>query len=302
MKKSFLKYLLTFIIIIFFIDYGCGILMEKEFKKINFSDYGTINKNLKVNAEVVVLGSSRAQHHYNPHELSKILDNSCYNLGLGGNGVFYNYAILKEIIKNTPPKAVVLDLSPNVIIDEKSYTKLNLFLPYYSNNDAFKEIIELNPKFSKLELISNLYIYNSTIYHILRSINKIDSIDNELGYKPLEGIIDVNNFAPYHLENEKMGDNKTKYLLKIIALCKENKIKLVSVISPTYLKFDRSNTIINKLDSILKTNDVKLYDFSDYPEFYKKQIFFKDQLHLNKEGANLFSKSIAKVIRTELIN
>lgn len=295
MKQS-IKYSILFFGLIVIIDLISGVIFENLFKQIKFGDYGVLNKSLSSDSEILILGSSRAVHHYNPKIFSKGLNKSCYNAGFGGQGLFLNYALLKERIKSQPPKIIILDLAPNIIDDNKTYNKLNLLLPYYKTHLAFKEIIQLNPEFSKLELVSSLYVYNSTLYDFIRSLLLKEKKSN-FGFVPLEGQINENKFSPFILENEKMDNNKITYLNKIINLCETENIRLISVISPTYLKFDQKNRIIDKLKTILNKKNIEFYDYSNDTSFYQKKVFFKDQLHLNEVGADIFSNDLAEKIK-----
>jgi len=180
-------------------------------------------------------------------------------------------------------------LSPNVIIDNKSYTKLNTLLPYYKNYSSFKEIILLDSKFSKLELISNLYVYNSVLYDFSRDIFD-KNINDKNGYVPLEARMNEKDYRPIYLEKEYFDPNKIIYIKKIINLCKIKNIKLISVISPTYDKYDVNNTIINEIRDIFNSENIEFYDYSDFSKLYKRPEFFKDQLHMNNWGLIYFQK------------
>ncbi len=295
MMYSNIKNIILFFSLIVFVDFAGGYFLKKHFFNISSGTYGRINEGLKSDSKVLILGSSRAMHHYDPNILSKNLNISCYNSGLGGHGLFYEYAVLNERIKNNSPDIVILDLSPNILIDNRSYSKLNLFLPYYNKYQSFKEIIKLDPKFSNLELISNLYIYNSTGYDFIKNYLQ-KSIKNNNGYIPLQDQVNPNDFIPFFLQSEKIDKTKIDYLNKIISLCKKNNIKLIGVVSPTFIKFDRNNRIINKLDSIFKNHNIDFYNYSDFPKLYKKPIYFRDQLHMNRLGAEEFSKDISNKI------
>ena len=299
MKKT-LIYIILFLGFIVVIDYSSGIYIEHKFSKISFGDYGTINRGISTKAEIIILGSSRAQHHYNPDVINSSLKKSIYNTGLGGHGLFYNYAVLHEILKTNKPEMVVLDISPNIIVDPQAYSKLNILLPYYDQSEAFREIIQLNPKFSRLELFSNLYVYNSTLYDLLRTtFSKSNTIEN--GYKPLNGEIDENNFSPFYLEaKDEMDSNQMLYLSKIIELCQTNNITFLGIVSPTYKKFDVSNRIIYNVDSIFTKNNLHLYDYSSYVPLYNKSKYFKDQLHLNMEGTAIFSEEISRILSSNI--
>ncbi len=295
MKNSYIKYFALFIGLILVIDIVGGSLLKTQFQKISFGTYGKINNSLKSNPEILILGSSRAMHHYNSSIFSKNTKLFCYNTGLGGYGLFYNYAILKEKTKSNSLKVVIIDLSPNVIVDDKSYVKLNMLLPYYKEYYSFEEIIRLDSEFSKLELISNMYLYNSTLYDLFKS-NIGNKIDDNYGFSPLKGEINKKNFKPFYYQNEKIDQNKFIYLNKIIKICNLNNIKLIGVISPTYLKYDTNNIIINKIKEIFKSNSLKLYDYSIFPKIYGSPKYFKDQLHMNFTGANIFSENLSNKI------
>jgi len=72
MKKAYFKYIVLFFGIIIFIDFVGGIILKKYFEKISFGTYGIVNSSLKSNAEILILGSSRAMHHYNSEIISEI--------------------------------------------------------------------------------------------------------------------------------------------------------------------------------------------------------------------------------------
>ncbi len=299
MKNSNIKYIILFISTILFVDVVDGNLLKRQFQKISSGTYGKINNSLRSNSELLILGSSRAMHHYNPNILSKNTELSCYNTGLGGYGLFYNYAILNEQVKIHSPKVVIIDLSPNVIVDDKSYTKLNMLLPYYKDYNSFQEIIRLDPKFSKLEVISNMYLYNSTLYNLFRS-NFGKKVDDNNGFEPLNSKINEMNFAPFNFRNEQIDPNKLIYLKKIISICNLYNIKLIGVVSPTYLKYDSNNIIINRFKEIFYANNLEFYDYSDFFRLYKDPKYFKDQLHMNQSGAEIFSEDLSNKIMNGL--
>ena len=187
MNNSDLKYILFFFGLILLLDLTIGNIFHHNFHKIRFGDYGAINGSLKSDADIFILGSSRASHHYDPKIISKKLNKTCHNAGIDGYGVFLSYAILKERIQIKKPELIILDLSPNIIIDKNSYSKLNRLLPYYQKYTSFKEIIELNAEFSKLETISSLYMYNSILYYFIRNYFS-ENTDTNSGYLSRETI------------------------------------------------------------------------------------------------------------------
>ncbi len=276
-------------------DFLAGILMENVFPDITFGTYGKINTSLKAKQEILILGSSRAQHHYDPDVVSAETGMTCYNTGLGGYGLLYNYALFNELIKQHKPEVVILDLSPNVIIDPKTYMKLNIFMPYFFTYSSFNEIVHLDPDFSKFKTVFKINVYNSTFYDLFRGIVSNETADN--GYKGLQAQLNTTTYIPKRLIPEGKFDSlKKEYFEKIIDLSIQREIRLLCVVSPTYEKFDADNRIIDEMESLVKSKGLDFYDYSDYWELYKKPQYFKDQLHLNDVGARAFSKLIAEEI------
>ena len=293
MKRS-IKYLLIFVLLFFVLDFITGLVMERIFPEITFGTYGKVNKSLCAEEEILIFGSSRAQHHYDPDIIINETGMSCYNTGLGGYGLFYNYTLLNEIIVNHKPKIVILDLSPNVIVDQGSFSKLNFFLPYYFDYLSFNEIIQLDPDFSKFKTIFKTYVYNSTFYYCIRTAFTDDKQGN--GYRGLLPQLDTNTYKPMQLSSHEIfGNIKNIYLNKLINIAIQHNIRLICIVSPTFEKFDVHNRIIGEMERMIKEKGVEFYDYSDFDKLYKKPEYFKDQLHMNVHGVEIFNREVSNL-------
>lgn len=293
--KSNIKYILTFIFFIIIVDLLIGFISYNKISKVNTRFFGEINNSINSTCDILILGSSRAKNHYNSSIISDSLKLETYNAGYGGYGLFFNYAVLKEYLRNNNNvKVVILDISPHtMLLGEESYSKLDKFLPFYYKYDSFKEIIELNPEFSKLRLLFNLYIYNSTAYDFLIDGELTNNENN--GFQPLDGQLNVDKYIPMqYQESDILDNNKLMYLSKIIDLCDTSDVKLITIISPTYSKFDVNNVIINQIEKIMESNNILFFNYSDDLEFNGKVIYFRDQLHLNKYGTTKYTNKVIK--------
>ena len=292
-------YILIFFLFIFITDNIIGVISYNSLPKIRYGFLGKVNSGLTDYSNLFILGSSRAMHHYNSRLIQQNLGLSVYNAGIGGYGLFLNYAMLStRIEENKIPDIVILDIAPNVIDDLKSYEKLNSLLPFYKNYPSFKRIIKLNPSFTKLSLLFNTVVFNSTLYDFVKNLSFLENF--ERGYMPLKSTLDSLSFVGFHLENNKIDKNKLEIYVKLIDLCNKNNIRLFVVVSPCYEKFDVKNIIIDKFRGIAEKNDIVFYDFSSDTTFAEKAYLFKDQLHLNSKGANIFSEIISKKIKNDL--
>ncbi|HEY5369695.1 MAG TPA: hypothetical protein VIJ75_11955 [Hanamia sp.] len=187
-KKLFLS-IGIFTIVCFCLDFVIGTILNKlYFKQQSGLQYRTTYAIEKTNAEVIVLGSSRANHHYVPAVFENILHYSFYNAGKDGSSIFYNYAILKGILKRYKPRIIVLEILKEELGFEKEwYDRLSELLPYYATHPEIRSIILLKSRSERLKLISKIYPYNSSLLTILignTELNKKRRMDLE-GYVPL---------------------------------------------------------------------------------------------------------------------
>ena len=101
MKNDFVKFIVTILIffvsiilcdrIVAFVENKLYLLQDT---KVNYAHQN------KVVADIVILGSSRASHHYVPHIITDSLGLTCVNLGEDGQGILYNYPIAHMVMKN----------------------------------------------------------------------------------------------------------------------------------------------------------------------------------------------------------
>lgn len=287
-----LKHLLLILFITIAFDILLGLISPIYIKSIETGLIGRTNKSLKTNADCIILGSSRALHHYNSEIIANILKVSCQNVGMNGYGLFYNYALLSGILENHYPKTIILDISPNVVTYKESLNKLGKLYPL-KNIDAFSEIINLFPGHNIVLSKSNIYCLNSTVYNMFSSIVKRDDDSINFG---LIGKIDTLNTDFYSIQDSVIDPLKIRYFKKIIEICKSNNINLYCFISPTFAKVDKKDLIINQFKEISEENGILFFDYSDYSQLYKNPIYFKDKLHLNRDGANIYSITVSKVL------
>ena len=126
-KKIFLNITIVFTIV-FVLDLSIGrTLRYFYFKESSGLHYRTTFSMDSTKANILIFGSSRATHHYVPEVFESSLKDSYYNTGRDGNGIFYQLAVLRSILKRYNPKVIILDYYPGslekkVMID---------YLPYY---------------------------------------------------------------------------------------------------------------------------------------------------------------------------
>jgi hypothetical protein len=85
--------IILFLILLAFDRVGGAILRHYYFSQTSGSWYRTTYSIDSTRADILVFGSSRANHHYVPEVFEDSLNMSFYNTGQDGNLILNNYAI-----------------------------------------------------------------------------------------------------------------------------------------------------------------------------------------------------------------
>lgn len=306
--NSFLRFavnLLIFLALIIAIDQMVGKGLEhfyfSEKSGVNFETTYSMDS---TKADVVVLGSSRANHHFIPSIIEDSLHMSCHNAGRSAMGLFYNASVLASILHRYSPKTVILEFSPvELYYDKDGYESLSVLMPYYYRNPEIRSYFDYKSKYETIKFKLHLYAFNSTLHTVVPALLGIDMESEKRavkGYIPLHGELKadkIKNRDKFKAKSESDIDpNKVDALKKIISNCKAKGITLVVIQSPRFhiVKRDVSCDVFDKL---CKEENVCYLDYSNTPPFDKESDLFRDVTHLNDTGATLFTTMVTKELK-----
>ena len=227
--KKLLKNTLLFVIIVAVFDYilgtgftfmrdhaGCGTFQELKYAAEECDD------------DVLIFGSSRALHHYDPKVISDSLNLSCHNFGHEGMCVLYSYGLLQLISSHHVPKIIICDYCRFDSKKEDPLTYLADLRPYYDNpriKSFFQDVVPLE----KVKNLSLLYRFNSKSLQLFNGMMNKKKITN--GFQPLKGHIKKYKETVYGSDVDSV---KYKYMTRMIEWCQENDVQLIFFISPFY--------------------------------------------------------------------
>jgi len=284
------------LIVVFIFDLAIGkTLRHFYFTETSGLHYRTTYSIDSTKADILVFGSSRANHHYVPEVFEDSLKMSFYNTGRDGNTILYNLAVFKSIIKRYTPKIIIFDLMASELnYNIQSYDRLSSLQPYYFQHSEIQDIVKLRGPFESFKLGSSIYPFNSSITTIIvgnLGFNKKRKGDNK-GYIPLFGSIMDTNLT--RSENYIINYDTTKIqaLNYITKTCKSKNIKLVFIQSPFYAR-GKTNASTQLIAEIANNNGSIFFNYLNDPIFIKHPGYFKDINHLNNDGAIYFSTIIA---------
>jgi hypothetical protein len=253
----------------------------------------------ETNQDILILGSSRASNQFDSRVFERNTGLSTYNCGFGGQGLQFSYIQLCESVKRYKPKLVVLDLSPNILMDPGSKDKLKALLPYYKYDTLIFNALTYNDKIEKVKLMSAIYPYNSTIGSLIRGLT-MEFTDSLKGYDPISSNFDTAGIFNKVNEEYNLAEipaAKFADLNNIINACLINEIQLIIVVCPIFQRNKNLDEMIEQIRHVCTANRKILFvDYSKSQIFENKPGLFYDNLHLNDTGSEIFSDSLSREI------
>lgn len=266
-----------------------------------FDKYNTLFVN-KSKYETLILGSSRAESHFDVQAIDEALQTTTYNLGIEGASLPFELDIFKIYLeKSSFPKQIILNLDYHIPkCDNDTVFMFPRFFPYLHNQSLYSALQKRDERmiyFRYLPFYSLAYTGDNYLTAAIRGfLNKPGAYDLSFnkGYAP---VLEQNTipfkqwkYTPY----EACNDAQVYNLLDSIAqMCKQNNAKLHFVLSPLFYKasnqISNKNSILEKIKSKSIANNIPLFDYTS-DVICNDSSLFADPYHLNKKGAELFTK------------
>lgn len=297
--KRFLLKLFCFFVLVFILDVICGSLF-RDLRKSAIGGDTARNEYIanKVTAPMLIFGSSRAIHHYNPRIFKDSLGIDCYNCGQDGMGIITFYGRYKLITQRYIPQLIIYDILTGFdIAEDENYSYLTWLKPYYQYEgiDSIFWKIEANERY---KMFSQMYRYNGKILQML--IDNVANIRIDYnGYRPGKGFMDyeIKKREDKMTPNVEVDSIKMYFWEKFIQECKQNGTQLLFTFSPFYggdEYFIQSNAAILK---IAQTHNIPIISHLNDKDIIHRKDLFSDSFHMNHTGADIFSKKLTREIR-----
>lgn len=244
----------------------------------------------QIDADLVIVGSSRAKNHIDPEILDTVLHTNAYNLGMSGTK-FDLQAAQYNLYRshNKKPNVILFCIDVFSLLPTKRVVMREQYFPFFWDR-RFRDRIFPLIHFTPSERFIPLYRYYS---NDLFGIIKIYPKSLRKGFLA----IDQQWNSP---EINSVPFEKEEHLQAMFELFVDNAVKegvrLVFILPPMYYEKARR---IRALDEMLdyyteigKKDNIPLlnYYFSDIS---KDSTNFQDPNHLNRKGAEAFSKVLA---------
>lgn len=296
MVKFLIKTVL-FLLLLFIIDCVAGKTFTYMVAHAKGGDNGRNNYICnQVNADILVFGSSRAIHHYNPKIISDSLGMTCYNCGQDGNGSILNFGRLQMIFQRYHPKMIIYDVMPkyDLLEGEDNHRFLGWLRAYYDRSGV-TEIFEDIDSTEKYKMLCQMYRYNSKFIQITSDfLHPIQSLGYQ-GFRPLNKNMDMMKVATSdNAIAVKYDSMKIDYLKRFISTAINGDVTVVVAVSPMYNGMGKVS--LKPIEEYCKQKAIRYVDYSCHPKYLHNNRYFCDGGHMNLRGADEFSKDMVKEI------
>lgn len=296
MKKFVLKVLLFFTCVVV-MDFAFGRFFS--YMRAHAKGGSTANCEYIANRcqdDIIILGSSRATHHYVPQIIEDSLGMSCYNCGEEGNGIVLAYGRFKQIVSRHRPNLVVYEVTPGYDYSylEPDVKYLGYLKPYYGQSFIRDIVNDFGGSLISIKMLSKMYQNSDRLLP-----NLVDNIilrDNFKGYEPLYGL----KSTPIQLQKDtkiSMWDShKLQYLERLISDAGKYGIPICFVVSP---RCEQGNdmTQFSPAISLCNKYNVPFINLKNCKGIFDQPSLFQDDYHLNNDGAVQYSSLFVEEIK-----
>lgn len=311
MKKGLSRFCIAVLIILIsvaIVDSAIGKVMDWMLPKIsNQGDTGKTYFSLyDVESPIVIVGSSRASHHYVTQIIEDTLGMSAYNVARDGCFFSYNCCVVNSILDRYSPELIIWENGTDYLFNGFDDPLENLY-PYYKRNKWVTSAIrEELPWTEYVRLSSRIYQYNSVMHRILMRYLRRNAFydETEKGYMPLQpkSLKKALELKPIACNYTELSRTKIERFRATLSRAQEKGVKVVVVDSPMYRLCDVNNESAVEMRKICKMYGTLFLNNSQVPEFINHPEYFNDATHMNSIGSIPYTKYVLRQIKEYLSN
>jgi len=319
--RNFILKIITGFVIISCILYGVDKLATYGLSKSKFNTFKDLNELYEnnINAEIILLGSSRTYVMMNPIIFDSILNMNTYNFGQDGATIHLQKAIFNDVItyNNSSLKLIIQNIDLTTLLPNKENYSKQRFYTHLDKKNLYTNLYNFDASFWKYKYIP-LYKFSSSLSMFGRGLLLAFDIPIKENYTKIKGYRPSNenwnnDFEDYKknlntgkvVYDQDLLEDGFKILEEFIEETSKKGIQYIIVFAPMYIEMNNmqiQNEMLKKRleEYALKYKHVYFYDYSNLPMNSDKGYFY-NSYHLNTNGANIFSKRFANDLKQNSI-
>jgi len=295
----------TFVALLFFADRGLHLFFSRSFARLETVGLGEM---MQSDADIVILGSSRACHHYDSEVMEESTGESVFNAGRDGLGIPYMRGVCDILLNKCSPRLIIIEVGPSSILAKQCSQQLKraaYLAPYIDDSEVIKEMIYQQGYQQKIKYMSKAYRYNGQPMYLLYDLVKRDRFVK--GFEPLDKFYtpevrgDSDSSGSADEPVVEFDERCVSWLRDMVRAAKDKGVRVLLVTSPRWggiagydLEAQETFSFIKGLAGEEAVPYVVVNE-DDYPVFGDSSLF-ADAGHLNREGARVFSEIFASIL------
>lgn len=308
-KKMFFLFFLLIISL-----YAFSYMVDTGLRKSRNAYFASWNDlyNSKINADLLIMGSSRAEFHISPKILETALSLSTYNLGISAWHFDMQYARFRMYLQhNRKPKYIIHNVDIYGFSKRTDVADYPQFLPYIQDTILQNVMHQHKGEFDIYQQNIPLLKYKNQqklafegFFGFMGFSNLYDTTSKYKGYRG-------NNYT-WNKDFERFKKRFPKGAIyrfdkevkrqfeEYLSFCRQENIKVVLVYAPEYYEvqpyYKNKRELMSLCQESVKKYGCYFLDYSKNPLCYNRIYFYNSQ-HLNQKGATLFSLDLGKKMK-----
>lgn len=279
------------------------------------------------NIDVLIIGSSQAQHGFNPLLFREETGLFTYNNGSAGQQMDSAYFLLRDILKENKPRLVIIDIYWRALDHDLDFSQLaanyerivdpNVKRDFYHSGFPLKSKVEYSLKI--LRYRQSFYwtmesFLNRLLYGEKSTVTKNDARDpvdiDYYGHSRVREVIpdklieEQNKFR--NSKYKPLSKRQEKYIKTIIEFCRQENIDIVAVSAPIMpVSFEMVSDFYQKINSeystLFSNYSIDFYDlnYQNRDDKFLNIDHFYDENHLNAKGADILTEEFLNLLKKD---
>lgn len=257
--------------------------------------YKPLDRLLKsVQSDIVIIGNSVVLDAIDPQIISDSLSLSCYNGGITGKSIEFSEILIESILQRYTPRMLVIGLRPEEMGEKAGDGIFDVLKPYYHlGYKSIDDYFEQSSQTDRLLLQSNLLRYNTIWMRVLlyMAFDRHEYPAN--GFMPQEVPAVLPQLKTVDIYDQPL-QRKVESLRRIIKTCKARNIDLHIIFPPALLSYSKKELpCVSVVRQLCAENGIDCSVDYDARYFVERPGLFYDNYHMNKKGAEAYTKYVA---------
>jgi len=313
--KGFLIKTLVYGILLIGLCYGLQFMADRGLRKSNSNDFKnwTMIVQGEMNAELLITGSSRAMRMIDPRILEDETGLVTYNLGMEGARLQSQLSRWNTYLANNKkPKIIVQTVDLMSMGHAKTVFKKQQFLPFLHKEFVYDALEPVDNKLF-IDRYFPLYKYHGYMDEFKEGISLFLGKSSSKKYTEYRGY--ESKDKKWNTEFQQMKDTLTndtlihppklvtegfEILNEMITDCQSKNIQLVLIFTPQYKGLTelqvQTNSLISGFEELGKKENVHFLNYAFDP-ICNDTTYFYNAMHLNKLGAEIYSKNLSNDLK-----